>query len=437
MFIPQEFIRAKRDQQSLVKADIDAFVQGITDGTVTEAQIAAFAMAVYFNGLSLEETANLTLAMRDSGDTMQWDLPGPVLDKHSTGGVGDMVSLMLGPIVAACGAYVPMITGRGLGHSGGTLDKLESIPGFNAKPDNDLFRKCVTELGVCIIGQTQRLAPADQRFYATRDVTATVESVRLITASILSKKLSEGLDGLVMDVKFGNGAFMSDIGQGMELAESIVAVARQAGVKTHAVLTDMSSPLAWTAGNAVEIRETIDFLRNENVNQGLKQVTMTLAAEMLLAGNLVQSREEGFTKAEQALASGKALELFARMVTRLGGPADFIERRENYLPQAAVVKPVLAEQAGVVSAYDTRAVGMGVVALGGGRVRSQDPINHSVGYADILEIGTTVNAGDPLVTILASDEASWEDAKRRFLAAVTLTQESGIKRVDRINTIID
>ena len=437
MFIPQEFIRAKRDQQTLAKADIDAFVHGITDGSVTEAQIAAFAMAVYFNGLSLQETANLTLAMRDSGDTMKWDLPGPVMDKHSTGGVGDMVSLMLGPIVAACGAYVPMITGRGLGHTGGTLDKLESIPGFNAKPDNILFRKCVAELGVCIIGQTQRLAPADQRFYATRDVTATVESVRLITASILSKKLSEGLDGLVMDVKFGNGAFMSDYDKGVELAESIVAVAKQAGVRTHAVMTDMNSPLAWTAGNAVEIRETLDFLRNENVHSGLKQVTMALAAEMLLVGGLVQSRDEGLVKAEAALASGKALELFAKMVTLLGGPADFVERQEHYLPQANIVRPLLAEQSGVISAYDTRAVGMGVVALGGGRVRSQDAIDHSVGYTHILQTGTTVSKGDPLVTILARDENSWEEAKRRFLAAVTLTNEAGISSVDRIRTIID
>ena len=420
MWIPQETIRDKRDGRPLKAAQIQAFVEGITNGQVSEGQIAAFAMATYFNGMNLEEKRLLTFAMRDSGDVMQWDLPGPMLDKHSTGGVGDMVSLMLGPIVAACGAYVPMITGRGLGHTGGTLDKLESIPGYEGKPSNALFHRCVKDFGVCIIGQTSRLAPADQRFYATRDVTATVESVPLITASILSKKLAEGLDGLVMDVKVGNGAFMTDLTQATALAESIVSVANSAGVKTSASLTDMNSPLGWTAGNAVEIFETLDYLTGRAKHPALHEVTMELAASMLFNGGLAISHAQGIKMAEQALESGQAAERFGKMVHLLGGPTDLMEQPKKYLKSAAIVKPVLATESGFVTAYQTREIGMAVVALGGGRLRAADPIDHSVGLTHLLPIGTAVEKGDPIAMVHARSSANFDSVESQLLAHITI-----------------
>ena len=342
-FSAAEIIAAKRDHHSLTDPQIDWVIDAYTRGAVADEQMSALLMAILLNGMENREISRWTDAMINSGERMNWSaLSRPTVDKHSTGGVGDMVSLMLGPIVAACGAYIPMITGRGLGHTGGTLDKLESIPGYQAKPDNLLFQRCVKELGVCIIGQTSRLAPADQRFYATRDVTATVESVSLITASILSKKLAEGLDGLVMDVKVGNGAFMTDLGQATELAKSIVEVANSAGVKTSASLTDMSSPLGYTAGNAVEIRETLDYLSGSKQHPALHEVTMELAAAMLVNGGLAPDHDAGIQMAENALSSGKAAAIFAKMVHVLGGPSDLFENPDKYLPKATVIQPVLA-----------------------------------------------------------------------------------------------
>lgn len=410
MFIPQEVIRTKRDGGTLDIEQITDFVTGIVSGDVSEGQIAALAMAVYLNGMSSDEVRHLTLAMRDSGDVMHWDLPGPVVDKHSTGGVGDMVSLMLGPILAACGAYVPMITGRGLGHTGGTLDKLESIPGYIAKPDNALFDRCVREAGVCIIGQTARLAPADQRFYATRDVTSTVESIPLITASILSKKLAEGLDALVMDVKFGTGAFMTDKQRALKLAKSIVNVANSAGVKTSALLTNMNAPLAFAAGNAVEIIETLNYLTGRYRHPHLHEVTLELAAEALVNAGLAADLGSGRARALKALDSGRAAELFEKMVSLLGGPSDLLTNHLQYLPVAPVIRHLPADQSGYISSYDTREIGMIVVALGGGRVRADEPVDHSVGLTHILPLGSRVEAGDPLVTIHARDEDSWHMA---------------------------
>lgn len=435
MWMPRETIRDKRDGKTLHAGQIQGFVAGITDGTVSEGQIAALAMATYFNGMSLDERRILTLAMRDSGDIMQWDLPGPVLDKHSTGGVGDMVSLMLGPIVAACGAYIPMITGRGLGHTGGTLDKLESIPGYQAKPDNALFQRCVKELGLCIIGQTSRLAPADQRFYATRDVTATVESVPLITASILSKKLAEGLDGLVIDQKVGNGAFMTDIDQATILATSIVEVANSAGVKTSATLTDMNSPLGYSAGNAVEIRETLGYLSGDQKHPALHEVTMELAASMLVNGGLASSHEAGIGMAEAALSSGKAAAIFAKMIHLLGGPSDLFEHPDKYLPKAAIIQPVLAPHAGYIHAYQTRDVGMSVIALGGGRLRAADNIDHSVGFSELLPIGSSVDKGAPIAMLHARTQDTWNAVASQLLGSVSI-QDKAVAPQSRILTRI-
>lgn len=435
--LPQEIIRAKRDGKALKPEEIAFFVRGITEGYVTEGQISALAMAVFFNGMSRDEAVALTLAMRDSGTVLDWsDLPGPVTDKHSTGGVGDNVSLMLAPIVAACGAFVPMISGRGLGHTGGTLDKMDSIPGYVSQPDNALFRKVVRDIGCAIIGQTADLAPADKRFYGIRDVTATVESVPLITASILSKKLAAGLQSLVLDVKCGNGAFMAKSKDAVKLAESLVAVANGAGLKTTALITGMDEPLASAAGNAVEVMNAVNFLKGTR-DKRLEEVTLALAAEMLVSAGLAKSTKDGVSLARQALDSGKAAEVFARMVAALGGPKDFIDKASHYLPVAPVKIDVAAPEAGFVSAIDTRAIGVAVVALGGGRTRPQDPVDHAVGFTGLAPIGSSIHAGDPIATVHARTADEAKAAAASVQAAYSLSarkpehEDAVIRRISK------
>ena len=422
--IPQEIIRRKRDGQVLGDEEIRAFIAGLTENRISEGQVAAFAMAVFFRGMSREETIALTLAMRDSGDVLSWgDVGKPISDKHSTGGVGDNVSLMLAPIVAACGLAVPMISGRGLGHTGGTLDKLESIPGYTIMPSEALFRRIVQEVGAAIIGQTGDLAPADKRLYAVRDVTATVESIPLITASILSKKLAAGLDTLVLDVKVGNGAFMATPEAAETLARLLVEVANGAGVRTAALLTDMNEPLADAAGNALEIINCLEFLKREKTGTRLEAVVLAFAAEMLVQGGVVANLAEGEARAREALSSGRALEHFARMVTLLGGPADFVERSDAYLAKAPVVVPVLAQNAGYLASVDTRELGLAVVELGGGRRLATDTIDHRVGLNGFLPLGTRVEKGQPIAFVHAADDASANQvaAKVAALYAVTST----------------
>jgi thymidine phosphorylase len=415
--LPQEIIRKKRDGKALAVNEIADFVAGMGTGAVSEGQIAALAMAVFFKGMSREEAVALTLAMRDSGDILDWsDLPGPVTDKHSTGGVGDNVSLMLAPIIAACGAYVPMISGRGLGHTGGTLDKMDSIPGYNSQPDNTLFRRAVLEAGCAIIGQTANLAPADKRFYGVRDVTATVESVSLITASILSKKLSAGLQSLVLDVKVGNGAFMEKSRDAAALASSLVEVANGAGLKTTALLTDMNQPLASAAGNAVEVQNAVDFLTGR-ADVRLEKVTLALAAEMLASAGLASTSQDALAKAQNALRSGRAAEIFARMVKVLGGPGDFIDKPARYLPKVPIVQEVRAVHGGFVTRVDTRRIGLTVVALGGGRTRPQDPVDHAVGLTGLASIGAAVAGGEPLALVHARDAMAAQQAVSQVLAS--------------------
>jgi thymidine phosphorylase len=419
--LPQEIIRKKRDGRPLSKEEIAAFVAGMTAGKVTEGQVAALAMAVFFNGMSRDEAVALTLAMRDSGDTLDWsDLPGPVTDKHSTGGVGDNVSLMLAPIVAACGAYVPMISGRGLGHTGGTLDKMDAITGYVSQPDNALFRKTVLAAGCAIIGQTSALAPADKRFYAIRDVTATVESVPLITASILSKKLAAGLQSLVLDVKVGNGAFMQKSRDATELATSLVEVANGAGTRTSALITGMNEPLASAAGNAVEVINAVDFLSGRRRDRRLTEVTLALAAEMLIAAGIAGSNKEGLSRASRALDSGRAAEAFGQMVATLGGPADFMDRPLSYLPKAPVEHAVLAEKNGYVTAISTRDIGLAVVALGGGRTTPDDVIDHAVGITGLMPVGAEAVKGEPLAIIHARSRNAAEKAEREIRAAYSI-----------------
>ncbi|MDU9393071.1 thymidine phosphorylase [Pseudomonas sp. zfem002] len=420
VWLAQEVIRRKRDGKVLDDADIRRFVSGITDFSISEGQVAAFAMAVLLKGLNVAERIALASAMRDSGRVLSWHLPGPVVDKHSTGGIGDLVSLPLAPLLAACGCYVPMISGRGLGHTGGTLDKLDSIPGYDSQPDMARLREVVTSVGCAIIGQTHDLAPADKRLYAIRDTTGTVESIDLIITSILSKKLAAGLDVLLIDVKVGNGAFMAQASDAAALAESIVAVANGAGVRTRALITDMSQPLARSAGNALEVEEAIALLRGEVRSQRLWEVTLALAEQTLLCAGLASSAELAREQLLKAWKSGAALQRFSRMVAALGGPADLVERPHNHLPAAPLVFPVVAPQAGIVQRIDTREIGLAVVCLGGGRRNPQDPIDPAVGLSQLCFPGEAVGPNRPLALVHARDLEQAERAAAAVRAAYTI-----------------
>jgi len=411
--IPQELIRKKRDGLELTITEIEFLVGGMTSGQLSEGQVAAFAMAIYFQGMTPKECAGLTWAMMNSGDTLNWqslDLNGPVLDKHSTGGIGDKVSLMLGPMIAACGGYVPMISGRGLGHTGGTLDKLDSIPGYKTTPDLAKLRKVVKEVGVAIIGQTAELAPADRRLYAIRDVTATVESIPLITASILSKKLAAGLDALVMDVKTGSGAFMPTQDQSIALAKNIVAVADKNGVKTSALVTDMNQVLGLNVGNGLEVLETIRYLRNEKVDPRLDQVTVSLGGELLFIGGIVDSAEDGRARIRKARKDGSAAEYFAKMVQALGGPTDLIEHSDHHLEKAAVVVPVIPKQSGYIVKMDARQIGLALVNLGGGRTRADQKIDYAVGFENFAELNDYVSQQQPIALVHARTNSEADQA---------------------------
>lgn len=412
----QNVIAAKRDGHLLTPQQIATMVQGMTDGSLSDAQLGAFAMAVLLRGMDATETAHLTTAMRDSGRILTWD-SHPVLDKHSTGGVGDAVSLVLAPALAACGVVVPMISGRGLGHTGGTLDKLEAMPGYTTSVDLARLRSVVATAGCAIVGASAELAPADRRFYAVRDVTATVESRALIVASILSKKLAAGLDGLVLDVKIGSGAFMTDPEEAVTLARTLVDVATRAGCPARAVLSDMSQPLAPAAGNAVELSVALDLLRGQvHAAPRLYDMVLTLGAEALALAGL----DDGQARIDRAIRTGQAAERFARMVAALGGPRNILDRPQDYLPTAPVLRPVTAPRPGVVAAYDGRAIGQAVIALGGGRRAAEDRIDPRVGFSDILPLGTPVNVGDRLAMVHAATDSAADAAGAAFLAATRI-----------------
>ena len=418
--LPQEIIRKKRNGVPLTRDEVREFISGLTNGSISEGQVAAFAMAVFFKGMSAEEAVGLTLAMRDSGTILTWDMPGPVVDKHSTGGIGDNISLMLAPMLAACGCFVPMISGRGLGHTGGTLDKLDSIPGYNTQPDLALFRKVVREAGCAIIGQTADLAPADKRLYGIRDVTATVESVPLITASILSKKLAAGLQHLVMDVKTGSGAFMANYEDAVTLSKSLVSVANGAGLKTTALITDMDEPLASAAGNALEVFHAIEFLKGRLINKRVEAVTLALGAELLLSAGIISTLDDGKKKLAATIDSGSAAEHFAKMTALLGGPEDFMERPDHYMKAASIIRLVYAEEEGTICKIETRQLGLAVIELGGGRLRTDDKIDHAVGLRNLLGKNFRADMNTPLCMIHAQDEASFERAAKIVMAAYTV-----------------
>jgi len=445
-----DIIRKKRDGGELNAAEIAFFVDGLADGSLPAEQVSALAMAVFLNSMSADEAGSLTLAMASSGTVLDWQsegLDGPVVDKHSTGGVGDKVSFLLAPIAAACGCYVPMISGRacgcyvpmisgrGLGHTGGTTDKIESIPGYNATPDFALFRKVVKSTGCAIIGQTADLAPADRRLYAIRDTTATVESVPLITASILSKKIAAGLQALVMDVKVGSGAFMPEAARAEQLANSIIATAAKANLRTHAIITDMNECLGLTAGNAVEIAESIEYLKNNQRESRLDAVVIALCAEMLLATGLSSDRDAARVTVDDAVTSGRAAEVFARMVKELGGPGDIIDNYQQHLPVAPVTREVFAARAGFLAGVDAFALGNAIIELGGGRRTMADELNLSVGLTNVAVIGSAIDKARPLTIIHASSDETARVAADMIVGACKITDSPPPERPVIYNTL--
>lgn len=427
MYLPQEVIRAKRDGLALTKEQIQFFVDGLSSGHFNDAQVGSMAMAIFQQGMNTQEIVQLTSSMMHSGQVLSWpELDGPVVDKHSTGGVGDKVSFMLAAIVGACGAYVPMVSGRGLGHTGGTSDKLEAIRGFNIQPSIPDFKTIVKELGIAIISQTDDLAPADKRLYGIRDVTATVESIPLITASILSKKLASGLDALVMDVKVGNGAMMQNMDDAIALAKSISNVANGAGVKTQAVITDMNQVLGYSAGNALEMIETVDYLTGASIEPRLHEVVVALAVPMLTNTGLVADEQHAIKKINAALETGKAAELFGRMIHRLGGPADILDNPWGAMQKATVIQDVTAERSGYISAMQTRDIGLSIVELGGGRYANGQKIDHSVGFDCFIPVGTKINEGDVIARVHASDEDKAKTAISQLRASIAIHEEKPV-----------
>ncbi len=416
----RSIITALRDGHTPSPEALAWFAARLASGEVSDAQAGAFAMAACLRGLSDAGRVALTRAMRDSGVVLDWDLPGPVLDKHSTGGVGDCTSLVLAPALAACGAYVPMISGRGLGHSGGTLDKLEAIPGYRADVDLDRLRSVTAEVGCAIVSASADLAPADRRLYAIRDVTGTVESIDLITASILSKKLAAGLEGLVLDVKVGSGAFMKTQSEAEALARSLVETAQGAGCMTVALLTDMSQPLATAMGNALEVIEAMETLTGSSVNHALCEVACALGGELLALGGIAADAADGAGRIARVLEDGRAAEVFGAMVAAMGGPSDFVERWPDRLPSAPVVREVHAPREGIVTAIDGTALGLAVVALGAGRQRDGDRINPSVGLSEIAGIGEEVAPDLPIALVHAATEEAADRAAAAVAAAFSL-----------------
>ncbi len=416
----RHIIAALRKGDTPSPAELTWFAHGLADGRVSDAQAGAFAMGVCVRGLPEAGRVALTLAMRDSGHVLDWDMNAPVVDKHSTGGVGDCVSLVLAPALAACGVYVPMISGRGLGHTGGTLDKLEAIPGYSVAPDETRFREVVAEAGCAIVSASADIAPADKRLYAVRDVTATVESLDLITASILSKKLAAGLQSLVLDVKVGSGAFMKSIDEARALASSLVSTANAAGCPTSALITDMNQPLIPSLGNAVEVDQVMQVLTGAQ-SGALRDLSVALGAELLATTGIA----DGEAKLNAALDSGAAAETFGKMVYALGGPLGFVEDWRRYLPEAPVIREVPAPQSGTISTIDGEALGLAVVDLGGGRRIETDQVNPAVGLTDVVRLGTTVKAGEPIACVHAAREEQADTALKAVQEAMRFGDAPG------------
>ncbi|MFK7745732.1 MAG: thymidine phosphorylase [Roseobacter sp.] len=416
---------------ALSKADLAWVADALASGEMSDAQAGAFAMGICTRGLKEPERVALTLAMRDSGKVLAWDVDGPVLDKHSTGGVGDCVSLLLAPALAACGAYVPMISGRGLGHTGGTLDKLDAIPGLVTNLDEARFRSVVMQAGCAIVSANADIAPADKRLYAVRDVTSTVDSLDLITASILAKKLAGGLDGLVLDVKVGSGAFMKDIAAGQALAQALVATANAAGCKTSAVITDMNQPLASSLGNALEVADVMAVLTGQYKGP-LVEISAALGGVLLANGGLAADVQSGANAIVDVILDGRAAAQFGRMVAAMGGPVHFVENWHRFLPEATVIRAVTAPESGYITAIDGEALGMAVVNLGGGRLVETDKIDPAVGLGQVMRLGDPVSKGQPLALVHAARPDAADRATRAVRAAFTIGADPVATPVDLI-----
>ena len=423
-FNAQAILAKVRNKSSLSRDEMVWFAKGLSDGKVTDAQAGAFSMAVALNGLGSQQArTDWTLAMRDSGKILSWEVGSPVLDKHSTGGIGDCVSLILAPLLASIGVCVPMISGRGLGHTGGTLDKLESIPGVKVMHSEKRLVEIIESCGCIIAGANENIAPADRRLYAVRDVTSTVDSLDLITASILSKKLASGLDGLVLDIKCGSGAFMADLNQATELAKALVKTANEAGCATTALITDMNQPLAPAMGNALEIVEVMRVLSGETVGR-LRSITVSLGAEILKAQKIYNNISQATNELERNLNSGAALKKFSEMISLMGGPINFGQDFNRYLPEATAVIEVFAPEAGYLAQWDGRSLGNIVVKLGGGRLVETDQVDHAVGFSEIASIGTKLSKGSPILKIHAARIDHAEEAKTQVLAAFKLSDSA-------------
>ncbi|MBE7448028.1 MAG: thymidine phosphorylase [Kofleriaceae bacterium] len=433
--LPVELIRAKRDGEALTAAELRAFIAGVTDGSIPDYQVAAMLMAIYFRGLTDDELGTWADAMVRSGDVLDLAaIPRPKVDKHSTGGVGDKISIPLAPAVAACGVAVPMVSGRGLGHTGGTLDKLESIPGFRVDLDVERFAAQVGQLGVCLIGQTERVAPADRRLYALRDVTGTIESIPLIASSIMSKKLAEGIDALVLDCKVGAGAFMKDATRARALCAAIRAIGHAAGKAVTCVLTDMDAPIGHAVGNALEIAESIDVLSGGGPAD-TRELTVVLGGEMLLLAGVARTADEGQARIAHALDDGSALAVFRRVVAAQGGDPAVCDRPGEVLPRARHQWPVRAPRAGAIAAIDAEDVGMAALVLGAGRRTKDDVIDPAAGVVLACGLGDRVTAGQPLATLhanLAEDDPRVAAATARFLGAIHLADDAPPPRATRV-----
>ncbi len=406
-----DIISDKRNNKKLSKEDIEYFLDSYISGEVKDYQMSAMLMAIFFNGLDSEELATWASKMLNSGDKASFpEISAPIIDKHSTGGVGDKISIPLAPILGSLGFFVPMISGRGLGHTGGTLDKLESIPGFNVNIDFETFKKQVQEMNVSLIGQTPEIAPLDKKLYALRDVTATVESIPLIASSIMSKKLAEGINGLILDVKVGNGAFMKTFEDAQLLAKTMMSIGEKMGTKVCVVFSNMNEPLGFTVGNSLEIMESIKLLKGEYISQ-VSELVETMATRMLIEYKMAKDENQAKEMIKEVIESGKALEKFKEIVKFQGGDVESIEDFSK-LPLAKSEEKIVAEKSGIISKIDALSMGKALVQLGGGRIRKEDNVDPGVGFVLDKKVGDKVEKGELLYTIFYNDEAKLKNAKQ-------------------------
>jgi pyrimidine-nucleoside phosphorylase len=437
---PQDVIRKKRDGLSLSREEIDFFIAGVTSGRIADYQVSALLMAIYLNGMNPDEQQALTEAMLNSGNILDFsDIPKPKADKHSTGGVGDKTSIIIAPLVAACDVSVPMISGRGLGHTGGTLDKLEAIPGYRVNLSLTEFKQVLTRVGYAMAGQTAEIAPADKKMYALRDATSTVEAIPLIVASIISKKGAAGLDAMIIDVKVGNGAFMREEPRAHALAHALVSTGNSCGIKTRALLTDMNQPLGGAVGNSLEVEECVLLLRGEanEAAQPVLDLSLELSAHMLMLANVDQTIEAARARLERVLRSGKALECLRSNIEAQGGEPRVCDDPGRFLPLVSETVKVESPRSGFITKVDTTEIGHAIAAIGGGRVRIEDTVDPTVGFTSELKLGDQVRARQTIGTVYCADASAAAEAARRIQAAYHIADEPAAQPLKLVKEIIN